>query len=253
MQLDKYLKEVKPGDLTTSHMKLFLYGKSFVGKTYFASTFPGDIIVASTDGNYKNLSKTVYPIDILNEMDDELPNGALRKVSGWLYFKELVRQLRDNPQFEAINTVIVDLVKDIYDMCREYVLRREGVIHESEIKAQGKSWTLIDSEFVPVIRSLMTLPKHVVLIANEIERDGKYVPDTIDSLTKKIVKYSDLCGRFYRTVPRPGQSDNGTRTLSCTSDFKQEGGNRFSIGTIEIANPTFDKLIETINNSPKEK
>lgn len=245
------IQKIEPGSIKDKNLKIFVYGKSFVGKTTFASTFPKEVFILSTDGNYTTLDEEVYAVTIPNEFVTENAIGQKIKVSGWVAFKHYVNELASNPNYDGFQTVIVDLIKDIYDMCRDHVLSREGATHESEVKGRGKVWDLLNDEFVPVIRTLMTLDKNVVVIANEKETEGYVVPDTINSLTIKLMKYSTLSGRIFRKPPKLGQTGDGEVVLTCTSTFNQEGGNRLKIGSMEIESPTYQKLIDVINKVKK--
>lgn len=220
----------------TKHLKMFVYGASFSGKTTFASTFPKPLLI-STDGNFKHID--IDAAIITDEMDWQTTSGVKIKKSGWDIFKDLV-ELLSKSDYE---TIIVDVIKDIYDMCRNTVLKSQGVIHESEIKAQGKSWALIDTEFLPVLRKLMTLNKNVILITHEKDRDGIMEPTTINSVTQKIQTYVDINARMI-VKQVPGQ--DSYRTLVVRATAGQAGGNRLGLVN-QIVDPTYDKLIADLN------
>lgn len=226
----------KKNESLTKNLKIFLYGESFVGKTTFASSFPKPLLI-STDGNFKHID--IDAAIISDEMNWQTTSGVTVKKSGWEVFKDLVEVL-SNSDYE---TIIVDVIKDIYDMCRNMVLRSQGVIHESEIKAQGKSWALIDTEFLPTLRKLMTLNKNVILITHEKDREGKAVPTTIDSLTQKIQTYVDINARMI-VKQVPGQE--AYRALMVRAQGGQAGGNRLGLVN-QIIDPNYDKLVAELS------
>lgn len=231
-----------------SNIKLFLYGKSYVGKTKFASTFPDGLLVISTDGNTKSIEKKFARALIRpTEYVETTIKGKYQEVSGWLKFKELVKDISINKdgEFNQVNTVVIDLISHIYDYCRDYVLTKAGVEHESEIKAQGKSWKLIQSEFDPVIREISNWNKNVIFICHEKENEkGIVFPNTINSVSTQLMSLVELTGRLVMK-PATASNPNETRELSVTSSYKQDGGNRLKLNK-DITEPTYDKLIEVI-------
>lgn len=223
------------------NLKMFIYADSFAGKTTFALTFPKPLLF-STDGNYKSFDVDVIPI--ADEMSRKTATGIEIKESGWLYFKKMLDEYANSDEYE---TFVIDLTKDIYDFCRNYVLKQNGVTHESEMKVQGKIWTLIDNEFLPVLRKLMTLQKNVILIAHEKENEmGQFKPSLIDSVIKKVNSYSDILCRI-RVEKQIGQTTD-IRRLYLRPVAGQAGGTRF--GDLQpIDNPTYEKLINEIKRA----
>lgn len=235
------------------NIKMFLYGKSFIGKTKFASTFPDGLFVISTDGNTKSIDKEFARV--LIQPTDFIPTsipGKYQEVSGWLKFKEIVKDISINKggQFDQFNTIVVDVVSHIYDYCRDYVLTKAGVEHESEIKAQGKSWKLIQSEFDPVLIEMSNWNKNVIFICHEkLDEKGIAFPNTISSVSTRLMSISEITGRLIMKPATP-TNPKEVRELSVTSSYKQEGGNRFNVNH-DIVEPTYEKLIETIKNSKR--
>lgn len=219
------------------NIKLMLYGEAMLGKTTFALTFPNPLVI-STDGNLNGLTKNPTAKGFV--VKDEMENNG-KKVNGWLVFKYVVDQALASEDFK---TVVVDNIKDIYDMCRKYVLDTNGLVHESESKVRGKIWTLIENEFLPVVRKLMTANKNIIFIAHEKkDEDGFIAPNTIDSVRLKITAYVDIVARMIKSGV-PGQEKTA---ITIGNALGQISGNRMGLkGT--ITEPTYEKLEQIIKD-----
>ena len=111
-----------PGD----RKRLLIYGKSYTGKTYFASSFPNPLIL-STDGNYRLYD--VPSIDIVERFKANVA-GRVQTYSAWETFNQAVDLLAEGKH--GFETVIVDLVDDIYDMAAKASNEKLGIKDQSE-------------------------------------------------------------------------------------------------------------------------
>lgn len=240
------LNEVK--DIRAKNIKMLLYSRQMLGKTTFAATFPKPFIV-STDGNIKGLEdidKEAQAVILNDVVEHTTDSGRVIKRSGWEFFKEFVDDLIKDDEVE---TIVIDLIKDVYEIMTTYIKNKLGIIHESEDKRNGRIWNLYDSEFMPVLRKLTTCDKNVIFIAHEKERNGIMTPNIIESLTNKIQSYTDITARLVGETKTTGETK---RTLQLTPKFGQFGGNRLGI-TSAIEDPTYEKLIEILKEEKEEK
>lgn len=162
--------------------KVWVYGSPFSGKSYFADSFPNAYVI-NTDGNlqfYKNVSGGV-------------------QVSN---YEDFIRAL-ENFDSEKYDTLIIDVLDHVYDMCREKFLEENGIEHESDYTSNGsstygKGWTLLRERFWYLISKIRNIPSNLVLISHDLEKEEKgklgtvktiYAPATIP---KPII--SKLCG-----------------------------------------------------------
>lgn len=245
--------KLKDTEYKKNFIKLVLYGQSYVGKTTFAATFPKPLIL-STDGNIKGLvgvNAEAEALIIKEVMDVKTDSGSMVKMNGWEIFKNMVNKVEELP-FE---TIVVDLLRDMYLFCRKKILKKLGIDHESEDTRQGRVWNMIQDEFLPVLRKLMTSNKNVILIThtktienvkNKREVKTTLIPNVTNSLFKELNTYADLAGLL---VSEANIMGGIKRTLTVSPENGLFAGNRF--GIIEnIQEPTYKKLIEAIE---KEK
>lgn len=89
------------------------------------------------------------------------------------------------PQDTAVKTLVIDTVDRAYPLCVDFVCKRLGISHPSEMEF-GKGWGAVRTEWERVIQKLNLLGYALVLTAHETDKKIK---------TKKIeidVKYPDL-------------------------------------------------------------
>lgn len=221
-------------------VNMLLYGNPMAGKTSFALTFEKPVIL-STDGNIGGLSKNAHAQAAI--IKDVMTIDG-KETYGWVAFKKYAVELLS---MEEVETIVVDNIKDVYDMCRRYILDREGIGHENESKVRGKIWTQLEEEFFPVIRMLTTSEKSIVFIAHEKKNENEILPNTIDSVTIKLSRYVDFISRITITG-LPGQEKVGLMLGQRTGTLN---GNRYNIPG-NLVNPTYQKL-ETIIKETLER
>lgn len=162
--------------------KIWVYGTPFSGKSHFADTFPKAFVI-NTDGNlqfYKNSDGVV--------------------VSN---YNEFVKTLTDFDT-EKYDTLVIDVLDHVYDMCREQFLINNDIEHESDFTsdgAWGKGWTLLREQFWYMISKIRNIDANIVLISHDLEKETKgklgttrtvYQPATIP---RTII--SKMCGIFH--------------------------------------------------------
>lgn len=183
---------------TLNHIEkktMWIYGAPYSGKTYLANTFP-DVLMLNTDGNVKFVDAPYVAIKDTME-------GRVAK-SAWEVFKSTIDELNMNNH--DFKTIVVDLLEDVYQYCRHYVLQREGYVHESD-GGYGKGWALVDDDFITTIKKLLSLDcENIILISHEVMGDitkktgdkiNKLEPNLRDKVALKISGMVDFTGRFY--------------------------------------------------------
>ena len=145
-------------------VNMVLMGEPGVGKSTFAVKAPKPYFIC-TDGNYEWLEE--FGADMNAHCD----------ISSYTEFKELV----DNPeQFEGYDTIVVDLVEDLFKWCESEYCVRNKFEHISDI-GFGKGYDITRTGFINTIFKLFTFKQSVILITHAItvtEKDRRGVEHT---------------------------------------------------------------------------
>lgn len=204
----------------SSKKKVWLYGAPFSGKTTLADKFPTPLML-NTDGNTNSFTAPL--IEIKETLDGR------QKVSAWENFKAAIDELQKGSDFK---TIVVDLVEDTYEHCRLYVFNKLGIEHESEA-GYGKGYDAVKTEFLTVMKKLLTLDYNVVLISHEdttkniMKKSGDQItaikPNIAEKVAYKLAGMVDIVARVV------SDADDNVRTLQFKSDSVVFGGGRLKI------------------------
>ena len=236
------LPENKRRDLSkVTKKRIWIYGKSFVGKTTFANTFP-DPLMLNTDGNHTRIDAPVIEVKDQIEVTGRLVNTKL----AWQYLKEVLDELERNEH--NFKTLVIDLLEDLYEFCRLYKYKELGISHESD--NPFKSWDIIRGEYLKTIRRIVNLPiDNIVFISHEdatkdiTSRGGDKVtqikPNINDKIASKVAGMVDFVTRII------AYNDND-RKLTFKQSEEVFGGGRLGVTGREI-NLHFDELTKLYN------
>lgn len=131
------------------HIKMMLYGEPGVGKSVFASKAPRPFFI-TTDGNYDWL------IDYGAKEEDH------KQVYSWEEAKKLFEQ-----PFDGYDTIVVDLVEDLFKWCEQEFCKRSKLEHISDL-GYGKGYDITRNEFFLELSKLIGKPKNIILISHGI-------------------------------------------------------------------------------------
>lgn len=151
-------------------VKMVLYGEPGVGKSVFASKAPKPFFIC-TDGNYEWL------VDFGAKEEDHV------QVNSWEEAKVVFKQ--DFAQYE---TIVVDLVEDLFKWCEQEFCKRNKVDHVSDV-GYGKGYDITRNEFFLEISKLLAKDKHVILISHGVTnviKDRRGVEHTVYSPSSRI-------------------------------------------------------------------
>ena len=206
----------------SSRIKIWIYGLPFSGKTTLADQFP-DALMLNTDGNLNSFTSPVV------EIKDTLTGRQV--VDGWEIFKKTIEELRSGSEFK---TIVVDLVEDVYELCRRHCYEELGIKHESDNSFMA--YDFIRNEFLSTFKNLMTLPYNIVLISHEdtsrdiTRKSGDKItsikPNIAEKLALKIAGMVDIVGRVV--------ADDNVRTFNFKSHEVVFGGGRLKLKNIKI-------------------
>lgn len=226
--------------------KLWIYGSAFSGKSTFADKFP-DPLFLNTDGNIGNITAPAIPIKRIVKMNGRIKDETLP----WEVFKETIEELEKKQN--TFKTIVVDLLEDLREYCREYMYQKLGIEHESDA-GFGKGYDMINNEFLGTIKRLMNLDyENIILISHEdtskdiTKKSGDKLtsirPNINEKLANKVAGMVDMVARViaYSDVDR---------RLSFKADDVVFGGGRLNIKGQEIS-LDYNKFLEIYSNDSK--
>lgn len=158
--------------VSLSSFTTLVYGKPKIGKSTFAAGFP-DAVFLDCEGGLQSLE--TFRVSIFT----------------WVDFVGACSELAKGEH--PFKTVIIDTVDQAFQRCREHVLGRLGIRHESDADI-GKGWDLVTNEFARTLASLALLPYGLVLISHAQEKEFK------TRTGKQIKQVPTLPGRTGRIV-----------------------------------------------------
>lgn len=222
---------------------IWLYGKPFSGKSTLASKAPNPFFL-NTDGNAQYLGVPYRHVSDMVQTRGRLTE----RMSGWEVLKGYLDLLsKGNDQY---NTIVIDLLNDVYEMCRIYMYDKLGITHESD--DSFRAWDKVRLEFLSVMRKIVSLPyDNIILISHEDDtkdftsRSGeKYTsikPKMQDKVADSIAGMCAFVGRCY--------VDKGEYKMAISPSDVVFGGGRLNTGNIVIDQDwsEIEKLFDTYN------
>ena len=186
-------------------VKMVIFGPPGVGKSTFAAKAPSPLFL-TTDGNFEWL---------------DLPDENNVRLSTWKQAKQVISDIVSNkPEYSKFQTIVVDLIEDLYIWLEDEFCKREGIIHIGDYKSMGAGYSVIRKEFFAQISKLLSIDRHVILISHEADKIGKtkagadtytYIPSDKLSLTKQ---WNDIEGQvryFLRCFSQDEEVDGKVR------------------------------------------
>ncbi|MCO6439008.1 MAG: ATP-binding protein [Phycisphaerae bacterium] len=185
---------------------VLVYGAPKIGKSTFASQFPGALFLECEPGlNQLEVFK------IATYTWDDLLAACKLVAAG------------DHP----FKTIVVDTIDNAFKYCTDHVCGKHGIEYEGDM-AHGKGWALVKNEWHRVLTRLASLPYGLVLISHAVDktvetRTGEYtrtqpsLPDRArnvvlglvdiilfcDTQTRKDASGNVVVERVMRTKPHP--------------------------------------------------
>jgi hypothetical protein len=126
-----------------------IYGKPKIGKSTVAAGFPAALFLDCEGG--LNALET-FRVPILT----------------WADFLQACAEIAKGGH--GFQTIVIDTIDQAYARCREHVLAKAGLSHESDGEF-GKAYDLVTAEFQRVMAKLAVLPSGLVLITHATEKE----------------------------------------------------------------------------------
>jgi len=151
--------------------KIYLiYGEPKVGKTTICSQFGGkesEVLFFASESGHK--FQEVYKWKTTK--GDEPTN--------WEHFKECCKELILDKDKHNYSCLVVDTVDNLYKWVTDYVNKRKGIEHESDLKF-GKGYSAIKTEFMRPVLSLAQHGFGIIFISHAKDRDKEVGNVTIN-------------------------------------------------------------------------
>lgn len=233
------LPKNEPRDIKAyARKKVWIYGMPFSGKSTLADQFPSPLFL-NTDGNINSFKAPVIQIRDVYE-------GPVLKTKAWEVFVDAIKTLSENPS--TYQTVVVDLIEDVYEACRVWSYKELNIKHESE--QAFVAWDFIRGHFLTEIKKLTSLPLNIVLISHEdrsrdiTKKTGDKItsisPNIADKLANKIAGMVDVVMRL--------TCDKDGRYINFESSEVIFGGGRLPITKDKVA-CTYESINQVYNNN----
>lgn len=236
-------KNERRGLNATKKKVVWLYGAPFSGKTFFANQFP-DPLMLNTDGNIKFVDAPYIAIRDTVTVEGRITKRKL----AYEVFMDTVAELEKKQN--DFRTIVVDLLEDVYELCRVYICDRQGWKHESD--DSFRAWDMVRSEFLNTLKRLVNLDyENIILISHEdrsrdLTRKGgdkisSIKPNLQDKMANKVAGMVDLVARIV--------ADDNERVLSFKTSEVIFGGGRLTVHNKEIPLDygAFGKVYEEAN------
>lgn len=169
-----------PASGLPSNFKAIIEGKSKVGKTTFAASFPGALLIECEPGGAAHVGCHVL----------DLTKGA-NPMKG---LRMAIEELRTDTQFK---TVVLDTIDAVAEMVAKEICAELGISAIAEApkgKRNGVQWEKYAMAITGIVGALIALPKHVIVL-------GHTKPATYDEQgTLKAMEGLDIYGKAARVL-----------------------------------------------------
>ena len=143
---------------------LLLYSKPKVGKTSFAAQLKRNLFLATEIGYNAIDGITALPI------------------AKWSDFRAAVKQLKDPRARELYDTVTIDTISILADLCEKYVCAREGV-DKINLVPYGQGWKMVAKELQESLREITLSGLGLILICHSKEKASPYTDAEGNAIT----------------------------------------------------------------------
>lgn len=212
-----------------------LYSQPKAGKSRTAARFPKALFLATEIGYLA------------------IPNVMAVPITSWSEFKQALRQLKQPAAHEAYETIVIDTIDILADLCEKYVCSQNGVDKISEVPFGG-GYSQMRHEFDEGLRSIPMMGYGLVMISHAEDRtftdeDGKEFNQIVPTLPKSprliVDRMSDII-----CYAAPEQQEDGSVKmigyLRGTPRFVAGSRFKYIVPRIEF---NYDSLVKAIGDA----
>lgn len=191
-----------------------LYGQPKIGKSTFCAQAEDALFIETEPGL-------------------ELLEVYKQPVYSWKEFLETCSEIREGKH--NFRTVVIDTIDNLYKFCREEVLTKNKLQHESDMQ-YGKGYDLVNQEFYKRLSALSLLPYGLMMISHAQEKEvktrtGKAVkitPTLPNSARKTVMALADfiLYAEVEEVVDSKNQIIGYERVIRTKATTAYEAGDR---------------------------
>lgn len=213
-------------------VKCWIYGEPYTGKTTFAKSFPKPLFL-STDGNA--LREGCLGVELV---DKTVKEGRLIKTNfGWSEFEEIIAELNSGEGAEY-ETIVVDLIEDLYQSARKKICKDNGWSHESD--DSFKAYDIVRQEFLKTLKDFISIDKNIVLISHEDKQKDitKKCGDKVTAIQSAVPE--KVANKIAGMVDFTARIENDHK-IHFKSDSQVFGGDRLGLKNAECDN-NFDAV-----------
>jgi len=148
-----------------------IYGQPKIGKSTFVSQFPKVLFIPTEPG--------LGSLSIYKATDKD-------HIGSWPEFVDICKEISASIKEGTFkfDTIAIDTVDNLYDMCLEYVCKREGIKHPSE-GSFGAGWAKVTSEFKKTMLRMSGITK-IIFISHDKEVETEVQKMKIQRTTPTI-------------------------------------------------------------------
>lgn len=141
-----------------------IHGMPKIGKSTFCSEAP-DVLFLPFEAGLGALE--VFQTDL---------------IESWPQFLLILGEVKNEGQM--YKTIVIDPIEQAYELCLEYVSKKNGISHPGRVKDFGASWNDVSCEFARVLNKLASAPQGLLLISHS-----------------KLMEVNTPNGPIFRSVP----------------------------------------------------
>lgn len=134
------------GRVTLKELRMLLFGPPKIGKTSLCSGFPNALFL-TTEKGYAALR--IYAKDI----------------DSWETFKEVNKELTKKKKHKKFETIVIDTIDILFNLCSDYICADLGITHISDEK-WAKGYDMLKKEFERELNKLFLMHYGIILISH---------------------------------------------------------------------------------------